>query len=445
MKKFILENISKLPPSLNRMLMHLNQFPLLIYGIGYAKLYKILTTEKAYENESDLVKMINFCVNNVPFYKKYKKINSISEFQDQFDFIDKDIVSNNFESFKSNNLNIKNYEIVTTGGTGGNPLKLLVPKNRYIVELAVMHSMWYRVGFKNHIRAVIRNQRIENGKDYIVNPITKEVIFDGFRLNETNFLKAYQIIKKFKIQYIHAYPSAAYEFSKILHKYKLDVSFIKSFLSGSENVYKYQKDFIVNQLGVQFYSWYGHSEKLVLGGYCRGTDHYHMESRYGYFELINEKGKPINTPGEVGEIVGTTINNFGMPLIRYRTDDYAEYVGDYCDICQRKGVLVKNIQGRRNGNKIYGEDGSVVTSTALNFHDDLYLCIAGLQYVQKEKGILDVLIIKNDRFREEHDLRLKAYYKSKFSSNTIINIKYVDKLIKKPNGKFVELISEISN
>src|SRR5690606_17846254 len=358
MKKLILENISKLPSSFNRFFMILNQFPRLVYGSDYIKLSNKLKTEKYYNNEADLIKLINFCINEVPFYKKYKKVNSITEFKQQFDFINKEIVSDHFEDFKANSLDDNKFEIVTTGGTGGNPLKLLVPKNRYIVEPAVMHGMWNRVGFNHHTRAVIRNQKIDNRKDYVINPITKEVIFDWFRLNEVYFLKIYDVIKKFKIQYIHAYPSAAYEFSKVLYKHNLDVSFIKSFLSGSENIYKYQKNFIENQLKIPFYNWYGHSEKLVLGGYCKGTDHYHIESRYGYFELIDENGKPINTPGEIGEIVGTTINNFGMPLIRYRTDDFAEYVGEYCDICKKKGVLIKNIQGRWSGNKIYGADGS---------------------------------------------------------------------------------------
>lgn len=444
MKKILLNNISRLPLFTNKLLLKLNKYPNIIYGKEYEKFFKLLKEEKNYNNEADLVELINFSIDNVPFYEKYNKISNIEDFESQFKFIDKDIVSQNFGKFKSKKMNENDYEIVTTGGTGGNPLKLLVSKKRYIVELAVMHNMWSRVGFNHDIRAVIRNLKLEDDQDYIINPITKEVIFDGFRLNDLYFQKVYEIIKKFNISYIHAYPSAAYEFSKFIHRKNLDISFIKAFLCGSENIYKYQKDFIINQLGIKFYNWYGHSEKLVLGGYCTDEDTYHIEPRYGYFELINKEGKQIKTPGEIGEIVGTTINNYGMPLIRYKTDDFAEYVGDYCDKCKRHVTVIKNIQGRWSGNSIYGADGSLVTSTALNFHDDLYLALAGLQYVQKEKGVLDVLVIKNNSFTNDHLTRLEKHYRSKFSTDTIINIKFVDKLIKKPNGKFVELISEIS-
>ncbi|WP_047246852.1 phenylacetate--CoA ligase family protein [Maribacter thermophilus] len=443
MKKFILNNISRLPIFINKLLLKLNRSPSLIYGQEYANFFKSLQEEEEYDNEKDLINLINRSIDDVPYYSKYQKISTIKDFESQFDFIDKDVVSRNFDILKSKTMNEDDYEIVTTGGTGGNPLKLLVPRNRYIVELSVMHDMWSRVEFRHHTRAVIRNRKLEESQEYIINPITKEVIFDGFRLNSNYFQKIYDIIKFFNIQYIHAYPSTAYEFSRFIYDNKLDISFVKAFLSGSENVYKYQKEFITKKLGVLFYNWYGHSEKLVLGGYCSYSDNYHIEPRYGYFELIDREGNPINTPGRVGEIVGTTLNNYGMPLIRYKTDDYAEYVGNYCEKCGRRVTLIKNIEGRRNGNKIYGADGSTVTTTALNFHDDLYMALAGLQYIQNEKGVLDVLIIKNNYFTENHEKRLKDHFKSKFSLGTRVNIKYVDKLIKKPNGKFVELLSTV--
>ena len=416
-----------------------------IYGKEYA-IYKKFVKDNLseYNNSSELIQIVNNTIENVPYYqKKYKAIKSIEEFKQKIGFINKDIIANDLEGFLSGNIDKSKYMLGTTGGTGGNPLKMYIPKKRHIVELGTMHNLWSNVGFDHNIRAVIRNKKLSDDVDYIVNPITKEIVFDGFRLNEQYFETIYKVIKKFKVAYVHAYPSTAYEFSRYIVKNDLDTSFIESFLSGSENVYEYQKTFIREKAKINFYNWYGHSEKLVLGGYCKGSDCYHIEPTYGYFELLDENGQDITTPGQVGEIVGTTLNNIGMPMIRYKTDDFAEYVGDYCPHCKRHIKLIKHIQGRWSGSKIYGADGSVTTSTALNFHDDLYMYIAGLQYIQKVKGKLEVLVIKGPTFEEAHNKRLKSYYKSKFSSDTVIEIKYVDQLLRKPNGKFVELISEI--
>lgn len=443
MKKKILNMVQKLPIPVNFILMKLNCFPNFVYGKRYKEYKKILRVNRMnYDNSKELVAFVNFCIQNVPFYSKYKKIESISEFENQFDFIDKDIIAKNMDSLLSNNFNKSQYDIVTTGGTGGNPLKMYLPKKRYIIELATMHLLWENVGFNHDVRAVIRNKKLPSNTDFIINPITKEVIFDGFRLNDSYFKKIYDVMKKYKIAFVHAYPSSSYEFFKFIISNNLDFSFIKGFLSGSENVYEYQKE-IFKKHKVNFYNWYGHSEKLVLGGYCKGSDYYHIESTYGYFELIDEDGQVITEIGKVGEIVGTTLHNKGMPLIRYKTGDFAEYVGNYCEHCKRHVILVKNIQGRRNGLKIYGADGSSTTTTALNFHDDLYMYIEGLQYIQNEKGKIEILIIKGNEFNENHDKRIREYYRSKFSSDTLIEIRYVDRMLRKPNGKFVELISTV--
>lgn len=444
MKTFLLNNITRLPAWVNQLFMQLNRSSKWIYGKKYWEYRKFVKKNFShYDNTDDLIRMVNHAIANVPYYKeRYKPIRSIEEFHN-IGFIDKDIIAQNLDDFLAEDIDRSQYILGTTGGTGGNPLKMYIPKNRHIVELGTMHTLWESVGFEHDARAVIRNKKLPDDVDYIINPITKEIIFDGFRLNGKYFQTIYDVIVKFKTRYIHAYPSNAYEFSKFVVEKGLDLSFVKAFLSGSENVYEYQKKFIRQKAGVGFYNWYGHSEKLVLGGYCEHSDVYHIEPTYGYFELVNENGQPITTPGQIGEIVGTTLHNYGMPMIRYRTDDYAEYVGDYCEHCGRHVSLIKNIQGRWNGSKIYGADGSVTTTTALNFHDDLYMYLAGLQYVQKKKGELDILVIKGEGFMQEHDNRLKEYYRSKFSNDTVIKIKYVNQLLRKHNGKFVELISEV--
>lgn len=445
LRDFLLKNIHRLPGSLNAYLMKLNQDIDLIYGKKYVEYKEFLkSNQENYDNSKELLRIVNNAIENVPFYgERYRKITDINEFRSQFAFIDKDIIAKKLNSFLSKTMKQKDYMLGTTGGTSGNPLKLYIPVDRYVVEMGTMHALWKRVGFEHNVRAVMRNKKLDESEDFVINPITKEVIFDGFRLNENYFQVIYNTIKKYNIQYIHAYPSSAYELSRFLVSKNLYLPSLKAFLCGSENVNPQHKRFIEDNLNTKFYSWYGHSEKLVLGGYCERSDVYHIEPTYGYFELIDDNGMPVTEPGKVGEIVGTTLHNRGMPLIRYKTDDYAEYAGNYCEYCQRHVPLLQNIQGRWHGSKIYGADGSVTTTTALNFHDDLYMYLDGLQYVQREKGKLEVLVIKGYGFADEHDKRLKDYYKSKFSADTSVSIKYVEQLRRRPNGKFVELMSDI--
>lgn len=419
-----------------------------IIGIGYLnyRYNRIKRNYYRFDVEKEVVNFVNNVISSVPYYKKIYnnlKITSITDLSTKIGFIDKDIVMNNWEDFQLPG-EYKN-KIVSgfTGGTSGKPLKLTLPKKRFISELATMYTMWKNIGWHGQTRAVIRNLHLSENQVFKVNLLKKEVIFDGFRNSKEYYYQIFHILKRYNIHFIHAYPSSAYQFSIFLKKEKLDVSFIRGFLCGSEALLPEQKELIQNQLGIKIYHWYGHSEKLVLGGYCKHNQIIHIEPTYGYFELINENGEQINEIGKVGEIVGTTLNNPYMPFIRYRTGDYAEYAGDYCPECNRHLPLLKNLQGRWDRNKIFLKDGSFITTTALNLHSDLLSSIDGIQYIQNDIGKLVVLIIKNNNFSESDYQALINHYKTALGRSNELEIKFVESLQKLPNGKFVNLISKL--
>ncbi len=426
--------------------MSLNVFPGLVYGRKYMK-YKrqrLSVNYQQFDNVPEALEIINQALKTVPYYKQNKPVSTIDEFRSKWSFIDKELVMKDINQFISTVINTKDFIKGTTGGTSGKPLQLIIPKNRHVFELATMHTMWQTTGWNYHPRAVIRNHKLPASKKYFINPVSKEYIFDGFRTDDDYYSIIYNTIRKKKIRFVHAYPSSAYQFCTYIKNKKLDPSVIKAFFSGSENIFDFQADLIENQLGIRFYNWYGHSEKLILGGYCPGTRNYHLEPTYGFFELVDEKGNLINTPGQTGEIVGTTLHNNGMPLIRYRTGDYAEFVGNYCPHCGRHLPVIKNIAGRWSGEKIYNLDGTFVTTTALNLHNEIYEVINGLQYIQNEKGKLEILIIKSEKYTPNHESEILEHFRSKLKPDAEIYIKYVDKIIKQSNGKFLLLISKIN-
>src|SRR5690606_34530254 len=133
-----------------------------------------------------------------------------------------------------------------------------------------------------------------------------------------------------------------------------------------------QKNLIQNILNIRMLTWYGHSEKLILAHEGVTCEHYHCNPFYGYAEIIDENGRPATHPGDFGELVGTGFINSRTPFIRYRTGDYAEFVGNTCPNCGHIGLTFKNIKGRWNGDKILLSNNTFITTTALNLHDKIY-------------------------------------------------------------------------
>ena len=69
-----------------------------------------------------------------------------------------------------------------------------------------MYTMWGKAGWKGHTRAVLRNANLKNNIDFKVNPIKKEIIFDGFRTSDLYYDTIYQTMKRYNIKFLHAYP-----------------------------------------------------------------------------------------------------------------------------------------------------------------------------------------------------------------------------------------------
>lgn len=428
------------PNWFNFLLLKMNLFGSFVYGGAYRKLLKCIDEGSA---EDKLISMVNYAIKNVPYYRnRYGnlQIHSIDEFEEKINLIDKNEVMEHWDEFLVDDIDWSKVRIGTTGGTSGKPLKLVEPKNRYIHSLAFTHKQWMWFGWKYDTKGVFRNHHIKEGRDFIISPILKEVIFDTFRMNDDYALKCWKTLKKYNIIYIHAYPSAFYQFCKLCHKQGADLSFIKAAFLASEGITEAQSVFF-KELGITIYSFYGHSEKLILAGNCPDCSDYHIEENYGYCELVDEHGKCIKESGVLGEMVGTTFCNPYFPLLRYRTGDYSNYAGSTCKLHGSRSL--DKVQGRWDKCLIYKADGTTTSITALNLHGEIYSHIDGLQYIQKEKGHLIVCVIKNERFTQADEDYLYKHLGSAMGARQYVSIEYVEKLIFQPNGKFLALISDL--
>ena len=432
---YIKNEISKWPNWINLILLKMNCFGGMVYGLSYRKIKAHLSD---YNPEELLLKSVNYAIKHVPYYReRYEGItlHSLSEFEEKIGFIDKDEVMAHWDNFIVDNIDWSKVSKGTTGGTSGKPLKLVMPNNRYSWELAYMHKIWEKAGWHYHIRGVIRNHDLR-GRDYAINPVLKEVIFDPNRISEEYVNKIYKLLKRFHICFIHAYPSNAYQFCKLCLRQNLDISFIHAFLCGSEGVTEEQRSFFMNHR-IKVLTFYGHSEKLILGSNDTNSWDITIEPNYGYCELIGQNNKCIKTLDETGELTGTTFNNRYFPLIRYKTGDFAtlEKLGN--------NMVLSNVMGRWNKSLIYKNDGTFTSITILNLHGDFYEHIDGMQYIQEKKGYVRVLIIKNDQYSQDDEAFILNHIGNAMGGAEFVQIEYVKKLIIQSNGKFLPLISKI--
>ncbi len=121
---------------------------------------------------------------------------------------------------------------------------------------------------------------------------------------------------------------------------------IKSVLLSTDFLPRVIVHELENLWGCAVFDHYGASE-MGLGGAveCQARSGYHLREADLYFEIVDpETGEPRSV-GELGEVVFTTLTRKGMPLIRYRTGDFARFLDVPCP-CGTVLKLMERVRGR---------------------------------------------------------------------------------------------------
>jgi phenylacetate-CoA ligase len=391
---------------------------------------------------------------NTPFYRQeFDKagfdphtFESLEQLE-RIPLIDKMDLRKHKQEIKNHSVPENEFLYVTTGGTTGIPVELYYLKGRERSrEYAFMTEQWKRIGFKKGDKvAVIRGTVVDdNGKNTLFKfePIKNRLFLSTYDLHVENFKTYAERLQKFKPKFIHTYPSAIAVFAKYVKENHIRLPSLKGILCSSEQFFEGQRELIETAFHTKVYSWYGHSEYTTLAGECEVNTDYHLFFEYGYTELVDDTGKTITKPGVPGEIVGTSFEMKGFPIIRYKTGDFAEWVEGKC-ACGRNYQLIKNVIGRWHQEMIITKIGSTISLTALNMHSDIFDHVVQYQFHQKEKGKVNLRIIKSEDYSDHDEHKILNSFQLKFKDLVEFTIKYVDHIPRTERGKHRFLIQEL--
>lgn len=423
-----------------------------LIGLKFKKERKLIISAEKWSKEEieryhlkKLKQQIQNAYHKCPAYKKLYddaqvdvfSINKLDDFA-KIPFIDKSFINENIEELCVLNPNCSAIDYVTTGGTSGTPLSFYMNASRSQIEYAYLIDGWSRAGFKvGEVKAVLRGRitGIEKGMHRSYDPLFNEYYYSNFHMNDDDMRKYLSHIKTLKDCFLHVYPSSIYQLARFAKKENIRLNNVKAIFAESENVYSEQRVFVESIFNCRYYSAYGHSEKLVAAAECEFTHDYHVWPTYGYLELIDEQGEVITKKGQVGEIVGTGFMNTVMPFIRYRTGDFAEFAGHYCESCQRNHLLIKNIRGHRIQEYLVAQDLSLISWTAINMHDDTFDDVLQYQFYQDTPGDVVIKVRVNRSFNKDKERLIIKNIGLKLKGRLTVSVLVVDSIQKTERGK----------
>ena len=355
-------------------------------------------------------------------------------------FIDKRFINENIDGLLLVDKNSSEVDYITTGGTSGVPLTFYINAGRSQIEYAYLVDGWKRSGFKlGDVKAVLRGRvtGAQSGVNRSYDPIFREHYYSSFHTSDNDMAEYVKHLQSLKNCFLHVYPSSVYQLARYIKKNNILITNVHAILAESENVYPEQRKFVEFVFNCRYFSSYGHTEKLIAAGECEHSSNYHVWPTYGYFELIDEQGNVITKQGEVGEIVGTGFINTVMPFIRYKTGDYAEYVGDYCDKCNRNHLIIKDIRGHNIQEHLVTNESNMIPWSAINMHDDTFDDVLKYQFFQDTPGEAIIKVVVNEGFSDIQKIRIEKNIGQKLDGKVIVKVEVVESIELTERGKSV--------
>jgi phenylacetate-CoA ligase len=113
-------------------------------------------------------------------------------------------------------------------------------------------------------------------------------------------------------------------------------------------------DFSLNNLGrkirekwdIQLYSTYASTEMATSFTECDYGVGGHLNPELLIVEFLDDNNKPVEE-GQAGEVVITTLQTEGMPLLRFKTGDICHFYNEPCK-CGRTTLRIGPVIGRKN-------------------------------------------------------------------------------------------------
>lgn len=392
---------------------------------------------------------------HVPYYRKMfveanltpRDIRGLGDLE-KLKMLSKQDVSENlyFDLFSEKHDKRKMHKIATSGSTG-HPFVTYADQTQLEIRFAstIRSAEWtgWRVGDKQARlwHQTLGMNRVQVFKEH----------FDAFLLRRT-FIPAFELtaegldqlaikLNKIKPVLIDGYAESLNFLATYLTQGgKLEFS-PKGVMSSAQMLTEQTRTQIESGLQSKVFDKYGAREFSGIAYQCDSSEDHHVLDESYIVEVIKE-GRPAE-PGELGEVVITDLNNFSVPLIRYRIGDLAVAADNTvpCE-CGRGLSRIGKIEGRTQA-LIHCANGRWIPGTFFaHFFKEYDYLVQFFQIVQLQQGEFTIKCVKGSQWSASGWQALVDNLRE-YVGETLIQTEYVDEIPLLKTGKRTPVVSEV--
>jgi phenylacetate-CoA ligase len=318
-----------------------------------------------------------------------------------------------------------------TSGTSGTPLEVFRSIDSVIWEEAFQRQAWTWAGFASgQPQAVLRGDQLAGeGRFWHWDRFGRQLFLSTRHLSEATAPGMLAALAGAGPAMLRAYPSSVLELARLAEKAGTRLQ-LPAVVTGSEPLYPVQRDTIERTFGCKVFDFYGMAERIAYAAQCE-HGHYHLHPEYAVVEILGDDGRPTE---DFGHIVGTTLHNHVMPLLRYRISDRARWIAGDC-ACGRRYPRIELSSGKVE-DQLYDLDGAPVSASIVTF------AFKGLQHIRKSQvaqigpGLWEVRLVPEAGFGDADRAALLANVVRYISSRVEVSVRLVEDIALQPSGKF---------
>jgi phenylacetate-CoA ligase len=334
-----------------------------------------------------------------------------------------------------------------TSGTTGSPLGLWYDRDACRMNNAVdrQFKIWAGLGKKDWIGLLLGRVvvPIQNTRPpfWRVNRVHRQVWFSSFHLSDQYLRHYVREMERRGLRFLEGYPSTLYVLAKFLLQ-QGRVLPLEAVISSSETLHGLQREAIEAAFQCKLYDFYALAERVIFAGECGHGSGKHLAETYGFTEVVDEEGHPV-PEGETGYLVGTSLHNTAMPMIRYRTGDVSAIVPEPCP-CGRTMRRVRDVSTKAE-DIVVTPDGRQISPSILTHPFKPLEHIEVSQIIQERIDHLLVKLVPSGDFTQDEENTLIATLRERLGEGMVIEVRQVAEIPREPSGKLRWVISHVDH
>ncbi len=381
--------------------------------------------------EKRVIRAVRHAYREVPYYReKYDQagidINSIRKLEDisKLPFITKDEAREQFpHGIVANGVDVKRCHYSATTGSTGRSLPFIYSPATYAFYLATTDRVHTMIGFRPwHKKVYIKYTAVETPA---LGPFYRTAHIPSTIPVEEQIAK----LRREKADLLLGYASIILEIAQRITQDDLRHIKLKFISVNSEMSTQDQRDFISQVFRCPVHDEYSTEETWMIASQCL-KNNYHLFTDNVWVEFLDENGKDVN-PGEVGEIVLTTMRSPAMPFIRYKIGDMGRYSDKTCS-CGIGFPLLESFEGRADDSFILPSGKFISSLKLLNtftkFIKKYLHLMEEFKVIQKEKGLVVIELVKGKEYKEDRFQELIGQLHEIFAEPIDIRVEMVDSI-----------------